>query len=340
MLVPKTKSTRLVLPRGVAGTDEEPAHADAGTLSFDATTDTPRIKLSTGWDDLLTEQGVVDKVGEGNFLQVVGGAITGGSGGGGGDFDAHFPYFAARSGLDTEITDEFDSGSPDLATRGYSFVGNTVGTMTRVGDIEYNGQISGQFNDLGSTQYRSSIIGSKLFLQLPTNENEVYFMRKQATTQMREGYFWAHVTTPNFIDSGGNVMSCWVQHANPAYNYWTQTHTFKNAYNMFYGSGTQTTSSDWSNNGHFPGKTAGIMGMQYRKLSGTPYTRCFWVFENNETLDSLRYGGLGDAERDLMTQYELAFQARGNNAYNCSTFMFAIDFIRRWITSTGWIIGP
>lgn len=52
MLTPKTKSTRLILPRGVALTSgDEPSDADAGTLSFDATTDKARIKLSTGWTD-------------------------------------------------------------------------------------------------------------------------------------------------------------------------------------------------------------------------------------------------------------------------------------------------
>ena len=55
MKTPKTGSTRLILPRGVSG--QEPANADAGTLSFDDATDKARIKLSTGWTDLGTGGG-------------------------------------------------------------------------------------------------------------------------------------------------------------------------------------------------------------------------------------------------------------------------------------------
>lgn len=51
MLVPRTKSTRLVLPRGVAGSSDEPADADEGTLSYDTATGLIRIKTSAGWVD-------------------------------------------------------------------------------------------------------------------------------------------------------------------------------------------------------------------------------------------------------------------------------------------------
>lgn len=51
MLVPRTKSTRLVLPRGVAGSSDEPADADEGTLSYDTATGKMRIKTGAGWVD-------------------------------------------------------------------------------------------------------------------------------------------------------------------------------------------------------------------------------------------------------------------------------------------------
>lgn len=50
MKVPKTASTRFILPRGVAGS--EPANADEGTLSYDPAGEVVRVKTASGWQDV------------------------------------------------------------------------------------------------------------------------------------------------------------------------------------------------------------------------------------------------------------------------------------------------
>lgn len=60
--------------------------------------------------------------------------------------------------------DEFDNGSPDLAERGYIFnlgINGNVGPMIRVGEPLWHGQETG----MSDRQYRSKIVGSKLFIQ-------------------------------------------------------------------------------------------------------------------------------------------------------------------------------
>jgi hypothetical protein len=57
MLTPKTKFSRLVLPRATAGSTDEPSNAEAGTLSFDPDLDEVRIKTSTGWASLVSQAG-------------------------------------------------------------------------------------------------------------------------------------------------------------------------------------------------------------------------------------------------------------------------------------------
>lgn len=55
MLTPKTSASRLVLPRAASG--DEPANADAGTLSFDDALEKVRLKKAAGWVDLATGGG-------------------------------------------------------------------------------------------------------------------------------------------------------------------------------------------------------------------------------------------------------------------------------------------
>jgi hypothetical protein len=53
MKTPKTKTTRLVFPIGVAATTgDEPTNADVGTLSFDSATENVRVKKVAGWADV------------------------------------------------------------------------------------------------------------------------------------------------------------------------------------------------------------------------------------------------------------------------------------------------
>lgn len=174
----------MILPRGVAGTDDEPANADAGTLSFDATTDTARIKLSTGWSDL----------------------VLGGGGGGGGELGA---YIQAPATPNASFDDEFDSGSADLASRGWTFRNiTTATTMTRLGEI-----YPFQYDWLGgvgvptANQYRSSIVNSRLLLQLPViaASNEYHISKAvtlPALSSTDGGLLWARVSQSRAAETG------------------------------------------------------------------------------------------------------------------------------------------
>jgi hypothetical protein len=72
-----------------------------------------------------------------------------------------YPYIAVPSSPNS-FDDEFDSGSPDLATRGYTVVNATTGVVqTRSGDIAPLGAAP------AAGTYFSTIIGSWLYIQAP-----------------------------------------------------------------------------------------------------------------------------------------------------------------------------
>lgn len=130
---PKTKSTRLQLPLGVASTSgAEPASAEVGTLSFDPDRDKVRVQTSTGWQDV-----------------------------GGGTDQAYIRKPASPTVAEAAFNDEFDSGSADLATRGWGLYNFTDFTaITRVGPVSLLNPA------LNPNTYRSTIYGSQLFLQI------------------------------------------------------------------------------------------------------------------------------------------------------------------------------
>jgi hypothetical protein len=86
------------------------------------------------------------------------------------------PYARPRVTPNTAFDDEFDSGSPDLATRGWRIGGYVGGTpngtlFTRVGDVRFFEPNNGT---LAANTYRSTIINSVLFVQLPVIGGAVY----------------------------------------------------------------------------------------------------------------------------------------------------------------------
>lgn len=98
-------------------------------------------------------------------------AATGGGGGGSGTGN---PYIDAPASPDS-WDDEFLGGSPDLATRGWTVYNHTDSTtMSRVGNV--TGSPSGT---LSSSQYRSTVFGSTLMMQVPASK--FVFVLKAAT---------------------------------------------------------------------------------------------------------------------------------------------------------------
>jgi len=85
-----------------------------------------------------------------------------GSGGGGGSNSSVGTWFNPPSMNDAAFSDEFDSGSPDLAVRGWTvrlFTGG--GTCTRVGEV--SNVIDP--NSMAANTYRSTLCGAGLLLQ-------------------------------------------------------------------------------------------------------------------------------------------------------------------------------
>lgn len=72
--------------------------------------------------------------------------------------------FLPQAGSDS-WNDEFSDGSPDLAARGWTVEQWSTGTpMTRVGDVTWHAGAS-----TGTTEYRSTIVGSSLWIQTGAN---------------------------------------------------------------------------------------------------------------------------------------------------------------------------
>jgi hypothetical protein len=100
------------------------------------------------------------------------------------------------------LDDEFDSGSPDLALRGWT-VRNAAGTaMTRVGDIEpWNPTPTG----LTTTTYRSSLIRSQIQIQLVAGGTLNFW--KPVSGVPTGGMYWARLGTPAYFDLAATQTS-------------------------------------------------------------------------------------------------------------------------------------
>lgn len=100
-----------------------------------------------------------------------------------------------QASSDLTWNDEFDSGSADLATRGWTVERwDTGATMTRAGDVSYHQGLT-----VTGTQYRSTIVGSQIHIQTPTNigifvyktfaSGQYMFGAKGTFPNLENGYF-------------------------------------------------------------------------------------------------------------------------------------------------------
>lgn len=87
-------------------------------------------------------------------------------------------YIPARGS--SAFNDEFDSGSADLATRGWTCVDwNTGTTMTRRGNLEF-----ASATGLAANQYNSELIGSTLFIQTAGSQAMFVYQTVSATDKV------------------------------------------------------------------------------------------------------------------------------------------------------------
>lgn len=83
--------------------------------------------------------------------------------------------------------DEFESGSPDLAARGFAVTNlDAAGAVTRVGPVLWHDRTGGDMTEL---QYRSTLAGGRLWLQLPAFTHQTYQFSKPATADGLGGMF-------------------------------------------------------------------------------------------------------------------------------------------------------
>lgn len=115
------------------------------------------------------------------------------------------PYLQARAPGDA-FDDEFDSGSADLATRGWTIKNNSGTTLTRVGEVIPAGATLMGMTALTSSQYRSTLANGCLWLQLPATNGIDFYIYKTisvpTTTTTSGACLWGRVVPYDIGISG------------------------------------------------------------------------------------------------------------------------------------------
>ena len=145
------------------------------------------------------------------------------------------PYAIAPAPTPTPtFDDEFDSGSDDLAVRGWT-IRTSAGLLTRAGGIiQYGAGPGGSYGGLSNSQYRSSLVGSTLFVEIAPGAGLTWIVKPvtlaaQGTLVVSAGQW---ITDGNVGGVGatyvaGTAVSVWENHGgayrlytNPPGNQW------------------------------------------------------------------------------------------------------------------------
>jgi len=231
--------------------------------------------------------------------------------------------------------DEFESGSADLATRGWTITSG-VTVLTRAGDIQPTGSVP-------ANQYRSTIVGSCICIQLPAG-GSCAVSKAIATIAMDDKYYCRFGTSsPLYGGSTGNFSGFSLAYSSGGLP------DFNNRY---------LTSQSWDN---------GVAGMNIaigRALGGSYTTQAIqprvhadihgWRCAVSSTATNL-FGEVGySGNMQTMTTYGHAgsgtFPVRNSlaiaaveyahltSASNLQPAMFWIDFFRKK-TGSDWLIS-
>jgi hypothetical protein len=233
------------------------------------------------------------------------------------------------------IDDEFETGSADLATRGWiirnASAGNAV--MSRIGDVNpYD-------TTLTSLQYRSTLSGSQLLIQVPHN-SDVQVYKAFTTTG---GYVWLRGGAPLSLNSRGAItksLTCTVWGTaggvedlnNRVYAAWNNE-TAANGYTVV--SATRATAGVYTAVNtpqqaytHIPE----IMGI--RASSTNTYKGLFLSATGNNTSVEVASGAIN---LSAITYAGFSLWTPTGTGSTTDTQIFTIDFVRSLQGSTNWI---
>lgn len=217
-----------------------------------------------------------------NRVRVTINSSGGGGGGSGGGLYLDAPLSP------NAFDDEFDSGSPDLATRGWTFRNMTTNTMmTRVGDIyPYEYSWKGGVSVLGANEYRSRIQNGRLVLQLSAEVTNDYLCYKAITlptsSDTHGGVVWGRLASARAFEGSGT-------HGFTGVGMYADASGFpdlanRNIHQLYYSGTTTTLSFAGANAGSFvetttnytdsvPADVFGIMTVTSNVSLGTKFFR-------------------------------------------------------------------
>jgi hypothetical protein len=233
------------------------------------------------------------------------------------------------------LDDEFDTGSADLAVRGWTIKNSAGSTMTRVGDIA-----PWSVGSLTSTQYNSTLIGSFLHIEVALG-TDVRIYKSISWASGSGSMLWARMGQPQYRSLASTQtnyigVSAWYNSGgNPDGNnrVLSQVSTLGTtaAVNVQTGRVTAGAASVTTTNSAPPAPD--IYGIKL--LSGTTSWDCFVA--NSQT------GSLATDSTGTMISTSMAFAgvslvpAATTGAATTNSQIFTIDFIRSGSGANAWI---
>jgi len=226
--------------------------------------------------------------------------------------------------------DEFDGGSPDLASRGYSVTNSAGTTLTRAGAVDpwnATGPVAGT--------YLSSIVGSQLLVQFP-NVASTYTISKPVVLASGDTYF-ARVGSSNRFDSG-------TQSNTLEFGFYATAGGTADTNNRIYVSSFSTSSGASGvemfrgTAGAYSGSTRSPIGAQIGDIrgvnwvSGTTYRPFLVDSSDGDTQTTNVTGAIASTAVQVV-----AFRFTPNTAWGGTMpVVISIDFVRK-TTANAWI---
>ena len=234
------------------------------------------------------------------------------------------------------LDDEFDTGSADLAVRGWTVKNGSNVTMTRLGDI----QPWNKATSLSGTQYNSTLVGSTIQVQVALGvQINIY---KAVTIASGGGnLYWARISGPKYASGAAldnnyaGVTLNYSSGGNPDLNNRIFTQSFTSGTNSVVTqqrgrvvAGAVTATTRTSNIGDLD-----LYGIKLR--SGTTDWDAFAADSRTGSVTSEIINTLSATSMAFVVMYFVAAQTTGTATDNSQ--IFTIDFFRSGSGATSWI---